>query len=77
MAGDVKKQEKGDAGLAESLLVDAVCIQTVQKFFEQQIPRGETLLRDRGVQCRTCAWLWALAGPLHAGSTWVLEGSRG
>lgn len=77
MPGDVKKQEKRDAGLAESFLVNTVCIQTVQKFFEQQIPRGETFLGDGGVQCRTCTCLWTLAGPLQTGSVWVLEGSRG
>ena len=44
MPGDVKKQHKGDAGLAESLMANAVRIQTVQKCNDQWLPRGETFL---------------------------------
>jgi len=35
MPGDVKKRHKRDAGLAESLVANAVCIQTVQKRNDQ------------------------------------------
>lgn len=44
MPGSVKKRYKGDAALADSLLANAVCIQTVQKRNDQWLPRGQLFL---------------------------------